>query len=294
MASVQASDTRVQAAQTDGEYKKKTLARSNALRAVRDRIYQLFDGLSLDLNGYVHFEQTTGAQDQGPKKPSSFDFITKLLLPGLTLAAYILGQVKGSPPRLQWTLLAVTVFLVLFGFFFAPLKAKMRERSERTRDIRVTRNALPELRRLADNYAEFVNRGGDTFHYIVESDLCQGDGRRLAMLSIPPGDLWYQLSVYFAERAARHSSSARDMRATMMEFHHLVGSYNNLCVAAVFERLPQDLQAAVTPRVKSSLNGFQQRFVLFLKEYEDFVKRLEQASPGFAGLPRSFVRPKPL
>lgn len=244
---------------------------------------------------YTDFDQPTGAGDHGPKKPSSFDFVTKLLLPGLTLAAYILGQVKGNPPRLQWTLLTLAVFLVLFGFFFAPFMAKMRERGEKSRDTRATSDALPELRRLAETYAEFVNNGrADTLHYIVQTELCQGDGRLLVKLPIPPGDLWHQLSVYFLERAARHTSRASDLRATMMEFHHLVGSYNNLCVAAVFERLPQDLQSAATPKVKSSLNGFQQRFALFLKEYEDFVKKLEQARPTFQGLPRSFVRPKPL
>lgn len=270
------------------------ITESGRVGAVRDRIHRLFHGFSLTLM-HIDLEQFAGTGDHGQKKPSPFDFVTKLLLPGLTLAAYILGQVKGNPPLLQWSLLAFTIFLVLFGFFFAPFMAKMRSRSERSRDVRATRDALPELRRLADTYAEFVNNGrADTLHYIVQSELCRGDGRLLVMLPIPPGDLWYQLSVYFSERAARHTASASDLRATMMEFHFLVGSYNNLCVCAVLERLPQDLQSAVTPKVKSSMNGFQQRFVLFLKEYEDFVKKLEQARPVFQGLPRSFVRPNPL
>ena len=240
-------------------------------------------------------DQLAGAQNHGPKKPSSFDFVTKLLLPGLTLAAYILGQIKGGPPHLQWALLALAISLVIFGFVWAPFRSKMRERDERARDLRAARDALPELRRLADSYAEFVNNGrADTFHYIVESELCQGHGGMLAKLPMPPLTLWYELSVYFSERAVRHPFSASGLRATMMEFHTLVGNYNNLCVAAVFERLPQELQAAVTPKVKSSLNGFQQRFASFLKEYEDFVKELEQTRPIFHGLPRSFVRPKPL
>lgn len=244
---------------------------------------------------YTALEQPAGAGDHGPKKPSSFDFVTKLVLPGLTLAAFILGQIKGNSPHLQWSLLAFTVLLVLFGFFFAPFVARIRTRRERLRDIQATRDALPELRRLADAYAEFVNNGrGDTLHYIVQSELCQGDGRLLAMLPIPPGDLWYQLSIYFSQRATRHTTHASDLHATMQEFHYLVGSYNNLCVAAVFERMPKDLQSAVTPKVRSSLNGFQQRFASFLKDFEDFVKKLGQSRPVFQGLPRTFVRPKPL
>jgi len=242
-----------------------------------------------------HFDESAGAGNLRPKKPSSFDFVTKLFLPGLTIAAYIIGQVKGNSPRLQWMLLALTVLLVLFGFFFAPFLSMVRERGQRTRDMQATREALPELRRLAGTFAEFVNNGrADTFHYIVLNDLCQGDGARLGKLTIPPGDLWYQFSVYFSERAARHTSRASDLRATMMEFHFLVGSYINLCLATVFERLPRDLQPDVTPKVKSSLNGFQQRFDLFLKEFEDFVKKLEQTCPAFRDIPRSFARPKPL
>jgi hypothetical protein len=109
-----------------------------------------------------------------PKRPTTFDIITKLLLPGLTLAAFILGQIKGAPPTLEWALFAFTVLLVVFGFFYAPFMAMMRDRSESARDTKVARDALPELRRLAGAFAEFVDTGrNDTFHYIIESELCQ-------------------------------------------------------------------------------------------------------------------------
>jgi hypothetical protein len=80
----------------------------------------------------------------------------------------------------------------------------------------------------------------------------------------------------------------------MMEFQHLVGSYNNLCVAPAFERLPKDLESVLTPKVKGKLNLFQQRFTSFLKDYENFVKGLEEARPSCRGIPRSVVWPKPL
>jgi hypothetical protein len=67
-----------------------------------------------------------------------------------------------------------------------------------------------------------------------------------------------------------------------------------MCVAQMFERMPQDVQNVVTPKIKSSLNSFEQRFALFLKEYEDFVKHLEDVRPVFHGIPYSFARPKPL
>jgi hypothetical protein len=225
------------------------------------------------------------------KNPSSFDFVTKLLLPALALIALILGQIKGSPPGLQWALLVLTVLFVVYE----PFVAKIRQWREQTRDTRITRDALPELRRLARNFAEFVDTGRpDTFHYIIASELCQGNGELIAKLPIPDVSLWYHLSVYFSQRVVRLRPKRSELQATMMEFHHLVGSYNNMCVAVVFERLPKDLQPAMTPKVKSSLNGFQQRFVSFLKEYEDFVIGLAEAQPIYYGLPRSFVRPKPL
>ncbi len=78
------------------------------------------------------------------KNPSSFDFVTKLLLPALALIALILGQIKGSPPGLQWALLVLAVLLVAFGFLYAPLATKIRQLREQAREIRATAGALPE------------------------------------------------------------------------------------------------------------------------------------------------------
>jgi hypothetical protein len=187
------------------------------------------------------------------------------------------------------------VLLVVFGFAAGPVATKIQEGRARAREAYITKTALPELRHLAHSFAEFVDTGrADTFHYIVESEMCQNNGELLAKIPIPPLSLWYYLAGYFEDRAWRHSLRLGDLRQTMMEFQHLVGSYNNLCVTPVFERLPKDLEPALTPKIKGKLNLFQQRFTSFLKEYETFVKRLEQADSSCRGLPRSFVWPKPL
>jgi hypothetical protein len=231
----------------------------------------------------------------GANKPSSFEIVTKLLLPALALAALILGQIKGSPPRFQWALLGLTAVLVVFGFLYAPVAEKRRQWREQAHDIRASAYALPELRRLARTFAEFVDNGrADTLHYIVANDLCQHKPELLAQLSIPPLALFNQPSVYFSQRASRHLAKARELQWTMMEFHWLVGSYCTFCVADVFNRFPKDLEPALTPQVKGSLNEFQQRFAAFLSEYEAFVKNLEQTRPAFQNLPRTFARPKPL
>jgi hypothetical protein len=220
------------------------------------------------------------------------EYVERLLLPALSLIALILAELKGSSWEVRSSLIGLTASFVLIGFY-SPAKSTVKRYLERAKDRRVTEDALPELRRLAAGFAEFVSGRSDTLHYIAEGELCQGNGQLVARMSLPPISLWYQFSEYFSERASRHSARPNDLRATMMEFHHLVGSYNNFCVAGVFERLPQDLQHLMTPKAKSSLNGFQQRFVIFLKEYGDFVKTLT-GRPVFDGLPSSFVPPKPL
>jgi len=113
------------------------------------------------------------------KKPSSFDVITKLLLPALALAALILGQIKGSPPGFLWALLGLTVFLVIFGFVYTPLTEKRRQWHEQARDIQAVAYALPELRRLARAFAEFVD-SGRTLHYVIANELCQHKPELLA------------------------------------------------------------------------------------------------------------------
>jgi hypothetical protein len=229
------------------------------------------------------------------KSPSSFDFVTKLLLPALALAALILGQIKGSPARFQWAVLGLTAFLVVFGFLYTPFAEKRRQWREQARDIQASAYALPELRRLARAFAEFVDNGrADTLHYLVTNELCQHKQELLAKLSIPPLALFNQPSVYFSERASRHLAKARELQGTMMEFHWLVGSYCTFCVVDVFNRFPKDLEPALTPQVKGSLNEFQQRFAAFLNQYEAFAKNLEQTRPAFQNLPRTFARPKPL
>lgn len=228
------------------------------------------------------------------KTPSGLDYVERLLLPGLSLAALVLAELKGNSSDLRWALLGLTVFFVLVGFY-SPVKSKAQQWLQDRTDKRVTVDALPELRRLSRSFAEFVDTGRqDTLHWIIDSELCQGNAESLAKLPIPQLSLWYGLSQYFLVRVARQTPKVSELRSSLMEFQHLVASYNNMCVAPVFERLPQDLQTALTPKVRGSLNLFQQRFGSFLKEYEDFVKGLGESRQAFHGLPYSFVRPKPL
>jgi hypothetical protein len=239
------------------------------------------------------FARTANAPAQ--KKPTLFDVITKLLLPSLTLAAFVLGQIKGVSPRIEWALFTGTIVLAMFGFAFVPLSAKVRRMREQSRDTKATLDALPELTRLARTFSEFVSNGRqDTLQAIYQAELCQHRGDLLAVLPIQQFSIWYRLAHFFDLRVERLTSDPRELQTALQEFHNLVGSYSNCYVTPIFERFPDQLKSALTPRVRSSLNGFQLRFVLFLKEYEDFVKQLEITRPVFSGLPYMFVIPKAL
>jgi hypothetical protein len=73
-----------------------------------------------------------------------------------------------------------------------------------------------------------------------------------------------------------------------------VGLYDTRCVVRIFNHPGQGFLAGLTPAAKSSLNGFQQRFMSFLTDYEQFAKALAEARPAFQNLPRNFSHPKPL
>ena len=79
-----------------------------------------------------------------------------------------------------------------------------------------------------------------------------------------------------------------------MEFHYLVASYNNYCVAPILELLPANVRAVITPPVLAKLNLFQQKFQSYLEGYQMFVERLAEARPILKGIPSTFKMPKPM
>jgi hypothetical protein len=230
----------------------------------------------------------------GDPKPSTLDYTTKLLLPALSLVALILAQLSGKPPKLVWALAGLTVLFVLIGFS-PSLGRTGRTWIAQVNDSRATKRAFPRFRVLVHSFGRFVDtRWNDTLHYILQSELCQGRGDQFQKLGIPDLQLWYSLSQHFIARVERQRPSVFEFTSTLAEFYHLVGAYNNYCVAPIFERLPRDFQEALTPAVRRSLNGFQQRFVLFLQELQAFLTQLAESRPAFNVLPRFFSLPKPL
>ncbi len=84
-----------------------------------------------------------------------------------------------------------------------------------------------------------------------------------------------------------------ELRPALMEFHFLLGSYNNHCVGPILNLLPENIRTQVTPQARAKLNLFQQKFHRFLEDYKLFVERLVRERPSLDGVPSSFNMPKP-
>jgi len=228
------------------------------------------------------------------RKPTVFEVVTKLIFPVLSLVALILGQINDRLARFQWALLSLTVLFAVIAFYpFVGSKLAIWKRFAEGRWA--VRNALPRLKALVRSFGEFVDaRRADTFHYIVHSRLFGGNASTASRLPMPDIDLWGGLCEFYRMTIDGHSPNTEEFLNLVMEFHFLVTKYNNCCLAPVFVRLPPDLRERLTPEVKSDLNAFQQRFMLFLRDYETFSQDLADSHPMFASVPRSFVLPPPL
>jgi hypothetical protein len=227
----------------------------------------------------------------GERKPSAFDYLTRLLLPALALVAMILTR---EHTRLSWALLALTVLFLGIGFYPAA-RAGLRRRLQHREDKRVARGALPEFRRLVGRFGDFVNTStNDTLHYILQNEACQGFTDRYTRLGIPELGLWSAFWSHLAQRVDRQQLSPSGLQYALQEFYSLVGLYDTTCVIRIFNNPPPEFRGGLTPAAKNSLNLFQQRFERFLANYEDFAKGLAESRPAFQNLPRHFSHPKPL
>lgn len=228
------------------------------------------------------------------RKPSAFDFATRLLVPTLTLIALIFTQVNGKQPGLAWSLVGLTLLSLGVGFL-PSVKTKMHKWSEQAKDKAVATQAFPEFRKFVNRFHDFVVDGRcDTLHYIVQDELVRGDGIRYQQLAMPGIGFWGAPLEFFLRRIDAQRPSMVELKMAIEEFHFLVGSYNNQCVSQVFERLPQDLQSSLTSRTKANLNSFEQRFDHFLTDYQNFTKELCASRPALRSLQGAFAHPKPL
>jgi len=216
------------------------------------------------------------------------------IIPFLTLVGYVLVNLYGKWPRWSWILLILAGLSFIFDHW-SGLKNIFSRWKENRKDEKAARKAFPELQEFVRRFTAFANRqSGDTVHYIVESDLWQGRPEFRADCQLPNVDIWILQRLYFSERLDRQPKTMKELRPALMEFHYLLGSYNNFCVAPIFELLPANVRAQITPPVLAKLNLFQQKLRSYLESYQLFVERLIEARPILRGTPSTFNMPKPM
>jgi len=227
-------------------------------------------------------------------KASNLELAARVVLPSLTLIAFVVTNLYGKWPRLSWLLI---IFGLFFSFlsYYSALKERFLKLKSLWDDRQAANRAFPEFQDFVRRFASFVNRqAGDTLHYIVESDIWQGRPALRADCQLPNVDIWVLQRLYLSERLDRQPKTMKELRPALMEFNYLVGSYNNFCVAPIFELLPPNVHAQITPQTLAKLNLFQQKFRGYLEGYQLFVERLAEARPILRGTPPNFTMPRPM
>jgi hypothetical protein len=210
------------------------------------------------------------------------------------LFGYVFVNIYGKWPRWSWVLLIVAVLSLVLEHYPA-LNNLLVKRKDSRDDSKAAKKAVPELREFVRRFASFVNRQtNDTLHYIVESDIYQGQPALRADCQLPNVDIWIYQRQYFSERLDRQPKTMKELQPALKEFHYLVASYNNFCVVPILELLPANIRAQVTPEARAKLSLFQQKFRGYLEAYQLFVERLVEARPILQGTPSMFNMPKPM
>jgi hypothetical protein len=223
----------------------------------------------------------------------SWERTGRVLLPALSLIAFIAAQVMGKYSKLSWALIILAVFFVVSGYRVEVKEAYDRWKARRD-DRRTVEESFPVFREFVRRFGPFVdNRLNDTLHSIVRTEL-HLNLPNTQLIQFPQMDLWSSFWLYLSQRLDRQRPSMDEFRPALMEFHFLVATYCNYCVAPIFQYPPQNLHSQIAPATKGKLNLFQQRFVRFLGEYEEFATRLSKSRPVLEGLPYYCSAPPPI
>src|SRR5260370_41458145 len=95
----------------------------------------------------------------------------RVLLPALSLIAFVVAQAMGKYSKLSWLLICLAVFFAVSGYH-SELRAAYIEWKARRDDQRTLERAFQAFRDFVRRFGSFVdNRMNDTLHHIVHNDL---------------------------------------------------------------------------------------------------------------------------
>ena len=122
-------------------------------------------------------------------KIPSWERTGRVLLPALSLIAFIVAQVMGKYSKLSWALIALAVLFAVSGYR-AEMKAIYDKWKHRRQDRRTVENAFPVFREFVRRFGPFVDNGtNDTLHSIVRTELYL-NLPTTRLIQFPRMDLW--------------------------------------------------------------------------------------------------------
>ncbi len=232
-------------------------------------------------------------QQEPPRKPTIFEVLSTLIVPGLSLVAAIVA-LQRDQRIIAWVLLGVLLLSFAVGFY--PLvKTPFQEYLSEMRDEKLARKAFPEFRKFVRDFEQFVSpRAGETLHVIVQSEVCGSNTTNYDRFGLPPVRLFHDWWRHLSPRVGGKRVSLPDFERFVLEFNDLISDFSSDCVRRIFGQFPDDLRPSLNDRAKGSLEAFRERFVRFLDAYRDYLKGLEESLRKPRIQARYFERPKPL
>jgi hypothetical protein len=232
-------------------------------------------------------------ESMGREQPTAYEYATSLWLPILLTAATIVAQFWGKSGVLVLILgaSAVVAFVVLIVRMQKRIKAQKHKRVYQ----QIAANFYPRFQKEVNQLGKFVNtQTNDTLHMLLNDVSMPLQGELSKRLGTSPLAMWYYFWHYFKQRVDRTEPTYAELVAGVQEFNFLLATYNGQCVLPIFKHLPNDVRSKLTEQERSRLNGFQQRFTLYLKDYMAFAEELSQALPELNHLPRYVENSDPL
>ncbi len=228
-------------------------------------------------------------------KAGTFDLLSRVIVPVLSLGASIFA-LKKDQPSLAWALIGVLVLSLVVSFysrFTVWARGKLNEWS----DARVLGEDLPAFRRFLSRFGEFVDFPtalGQSLHNLTLSVVFNGSMSDFDRLHMLPVDFFKGYCYHLSQRTGGRRLTCEALPEAISELNMLVSDYIRYCIDPVFERFPQDMRPLLTERAKRELNSFRERFVRFLDDYSEYLKKLEASlrKPRIQGY--YLPRPKPL
>jgi len=221
-----------------------------------------------------------------------FDWVARIVFPALTLGIAALGTIRGTAGWVPVIFLGAAAASVAIPFTptaWRRLRASLALRKR----ITEARAAVPRMKRLLERLGEFVAPSrGDTLHSILRDTVGPPTGIPVERMGPASINIFYALWEHLTTSPvdSRHPLEYFGERSAALDI--LVEGFNDLCVLATFERLPEEYKRHCSPARRRDLELFRERWVRFLDDYDEYRYEVEPLLPQGARRRRLLLRPK--